>query len=598
MSKPENRHVFSPLDLCYHKERVRRTALEAAYAIRDPEQTRTFCGSLIVIQTPDLGQWTSTIGGLVSISGRFYALTTSHTPANEGELFDDSADDESNSDEGSLLIFDGEIDNDDSDSVTPSASDDDASAKSETVGQLQETVSMGEEARNSGASTAKEFGVESSTEKEENTAAQSFTDEIRSANTTLITPEDLATMEGHITNQIYEDDLRSGDDWLLVPVEASLLLPNRIPEGACRPPGWQNPFIDSFRPELGQVFKDHNRPDTPPSRKTVWAVSGMGGLMRSHFCPNPAFIISGGGERVQEIWTVVVEASNQGHRFHAANRQTSVQLASRMNPLLCSRGGSTGRVLWSDSLFTYARQVLAAQFWSQMLSGTTAATLDAVRHPVGLGRTSLAVLFFITTVYKTLLREIPSVWRSMTTLQIALIPPICALLFWALTELQIRYRPTTYSRHHRLAIRRTLCTWVWIALVAGLLASLGIYIVRGPASTPYTLGPSRQTDGQRVSHQPLRERSVAIERLRNFDPQARYNEFRYGLKMFSDAKERLTKSDPQARYSASENDLTGLNVALRRWYFEAVYYKLKGMVLRKFSKHQRLKQLFQAAYAR
>ncbi|KAK1523454.1 hypothetical protein CABS01_05075 [Colletotrichum abscissum] len=602
MSRPESRHVFSPLDLCYHKERVRRTALEAACAIRDPAQARTLCGCLIVVQSSNLGQRTSTIGGLLSIRGKYHALTTSHAPDDEDEPTDNSLDDESDSDEGSLFIFDDDIDSGDSDSVTSFASDDGESARGETAGLIHETASMEEDTLNDGAGSTREMRSKASTEKEESTAERSFADMIQATNASHITPEDLTTKEGYITCRIDEDRLRSGDDWLLVPVEANLLLLNRIPDGAGKPPMWQNPFIESYCPDLNQVFVDHDHPDTPPSQKTVWAVSGMTGLVRSHLCPNSSFMISGGGERVQEIWTVEVQASSRGFQSGDSGswivddksrrvlgvlvarssgvgymvsfasirqdiattlriRQTSVQLASRMDPSLRGRGSSTGRVIRSFSPVRYTRRAPAAQSWSQMLSGAAAATLDVVRHPVNLGHNPSVLVLFIATVYMSLLWEIPSAWRSVTTLQNALVPPACALLFWALTELEMRRRPTTYSRHDRLAIRRSLCTWLWIALAAGLLASLGIYIVRGPASNPFTL----RSNGQRVSDQSIRD--------------------------LSDAMERLRRSDPQARYNAFEDDLRELNLALRRLDFWAVYYQLKDMVLRKLSKHKWLRQL-------
>ncbi|KAK1479344.1 hypothetical protein CTAM01_14691 [Colletotrichum tamarilloi] len=497
MSRPENRHVFSPLDLCYHKERVRRTALEAACAIRDPAQARTLCGCLIVVQSSNLGQRTSTIGGLLSIRGKYHALTTSHAPDDEDEPPDNSVDDESDSDVGSLFIFDGDIDNGDSDSVTSFASDDGESARGETAGQIHETASMEEDALNDGAGSTREMKSKVSTEKGKSTAERSFADMIQATNASHMRPEDLTTKEGYITHTaVPENGFQSGDSgsWIV---------------------------DDRSRRVLGVL---------------VARSSGVG------------YMVSFASIR-QDIATTL------------RIRQTSVQLASRMDPLLRGRGSSTGRVIRSFSPVRYTRRAPAAQSWSQMLSGAAAATLDVVRHPVDLGHNPSVLVLFIATVYMSLLWEIPSAWRSVTTLQNALVPPACALLFWALTELEMRRRPTTYSRHDRLAIRRTLCTWLWITVAAGLLASLGIYIVRGPASNPFTL----RSNGQRVSDQSIRD--------------------------FSDAMERLRRSDPQARYNAFEDDLRELNLALRRLDFWAVYYKLKDMVLRKLSKHKWLRQL-------
>ncbi|KAK1457253.1 hypothetical protein CCUS01_01720 [Colletotrichum cuscutae] len=600
MSRPENRHVFSPLDLCYHKERVRRTALEAACAIRDPAQARTLCGCLIVVQSSNLGQRTSTIGGLLSIRGKYHALTTSHAPDDEDEPPDNSVDDESDFDVGSLFIFDGDIDSGDSDSVTSFASDDGESARGETAGLIHETASMKEDTLNDGAGSTREMRSKASTEKEESTAERSFADMIQATSASHIKPEDLTTKEGYITCRIDEDRLRSGNDWLLVPVEANLLLLNRIPDGAGKPPMWQNPFIESYCPDLNQVFVDHDHPDTPPSQKTVWAVSGMKGLRppvevwrpetqpfpkhcsNGHFA-NPdlsgfqsgdsgSWIVDDRSRRV--LGVLVARSSGVGYLVSFASirqdiattlriRQTSVQLASRMDPLLRGRGSSTGRVIRSFSPVRYTRRAPApdAQSWSQMLSNAAVATLDVVRHPVDLGQHPSVPILLITLVYMSFLMEIPWTRRCVTTLQNAILPPLGALLFWGYTEFKMQWRPTIYSRDDRLVIRRTRCTWLWVALAAGLLASLVIYMVRGPAPTPFTL----RSNGQRVSDQSTRD--------------------------FIDAVERLSQADPQARYNAFEDDLRELNDAIIDLDFQAGYSKLKEMVSRIFSKHKWQKRL-------
>ncbi|KAK1638855.1 hypothetical protein BDP81DRAFT_392258 [Colletotrichum phormii] len=431
MEMRKNRDLYEPLDLCYHKEQVRRTALKASCAIRNPAKTLTLCGRTIIIQIPNLDQWTSTIGGLLKIRGGFYALTTSHMPDDDDGLPEDEVDYESDDDRGSLFFFDKGDDSECEDSaITPFEFDNGTSGQGKNSVQLPETVSLDVNAGKSEARNAEE--TKSSKKR------------------------------GYRSNPIQEDRLRSGDDWLLVPVAANLLYPNRVPEGAKRPATWQDPFIESFCPDLGKLFVDEDHPDIPPSQTTVWAISGMGGLIRGNLCPNPSFIISNGGERTSKVWKIEVEGSSQGFQTGDSGswvvddrsgrvlgillarvggngymvsfasvrqdiistldiKETLIQLADRRDPQIRVRGGR--RIIRSfHSLGPRVRQVpveqapveqaLDTRSWGQWLSHSMAETLDFVRHPVDLGYSRSRLVLFYAMLYVFLLLWAPGPWES------------------------------------------------------------------------------------------------------------------------------------------------------------------------------------------
>ncbi|KAL0780897.1 hypothetical protein CaCOL14_002232 [Colletotrichum acutatum] len=386
MSK--NKHIFTPLHLCYHKKEVLPAALGITCVIRDPALDRTLCGSLVIVQTPSLGQRTSTIGGLLSIRGSFYALTTSHMPHNDDEPSEDSADDEGNSEARSVVIYNVDTDSEDSDSLTPSGSDDGASEECENMRQLQETVLLDDSTSNVIPRNTEEVEIMASGDVDASitTEAEPHSDEIGAAVSGQITPEDLAEKEGYLTSQFQEDDLRSGDDWLLVPVENDLLLPNRIPEGMEKPIQWQNPFIEGVCSDLDKEFGHR---DMSPSAQAVWTISGRSGLLRGRLCPDSTFMISRGGKKVQEVW--IVELDDPSQDFQAGDsgswvvdtrlrrvlgilvarssgvgyivsfakvrqniastlriKEKSVKLASRMDPLIRGRGGGGPPILVSN----------------------------------------------------------------------------------------------------------------------------------------------------------------------------------------------------------------------------------------------------------
>lgn len=311
---------FRPLRLCYHKKEVLPAALGITCAIRDPALHRTLCGSLVIVQTPSLGQRTSTVGGLLSIIGSFYALTTSHMPQNDDddELSDDSADDEGNSEARSVVIYNVDTDSEDSDSLTPSGSDDGASEEREHMRQLQETVSLDDSTSDVIPRTTEEVEIMASRDADATitTEAKLYSEETGAAVSGEITPEDLAEKEGYLTSQFEKDDLRSGNDWLLVPVENDLLLPNRIPEGMEKPAQWQIPFIEGVCSNLDEEFGHRGK---SPSAQAVWTISGRSGLLRGRLCLNSTFMISRGGKKVQEVWVVELDDPKQGMVPHCSS---------------------------------------------------------------------------------------------------------------------------------------------------------------------------------------------------------------------------------------------------------------------------------------
>ncbi|KAJ0298240.1 hypothetical protein COL516b_010163 [Colletotrichum fioriniae] len=210
MSK--NKHIFTPLHLCYHKKGVLPAALGITCAIRDPALHRTLCGSLVIVQTPSLGQRTSTIGGLLSIRGSFYALTTSHMPHKDDELSENSADDEGNSEARSVVIYNVDTDSEDSDSLTPLGSDG-ASEERENMRQLQETVSLDNSTSDVIPRTTEEVKIMASRDADASitTEAESYPEEKGAAVSREIMPEDLAEKEGYLTSQFEEDELQNGE---------------------------------------------------------------------------------------------------------------------------------------------------------------------------------------------------------------------------------------------------------------------------------------------------------------------------------------------------------------------------------------------------
>lgn len=71
------------LDLCYLLDHILRSSASEIYTIA-AHQNITYCGTLMRTRMTDRGTSISTIGGLVVIKGKTYALTTNHLPEDEG----------------------------------------------------------------------------------------------------------------------------------------------------------------------------------------------------------------------------------------------------------------------------------------------------------------------------------------------------------------------------------------------------------------------------------------------------------------------------------------------------------------------------------
>ncbi|EXF75456.1 hypothetical protein CFIO01_07092 [Colletotrichum fioriniae PJ7] len=531
-----NRHIFAPLHLCYHpcyhKKKVLPAALGITCAIRDPVLHRTLCGSLVIVQTPSLGQRTSTIGGLLSIRGSFYALTTSHMPQNDDddddddELSDDSADDEENSEARSVVIYNVDTDSEDSDSLTPSGSDDGASEERELMRQLQETVSLDDSTSDVIPRTTEEVKIMASRDVDATitTEAEPHSEATGAAVSGEITPEDLTEKEGYLTSQFEEDDLRSGDDWLLLPVENDLLLPNRIPEGMGKPTKWQNPFIEGVCSDLDEAFGHR---DKSPSAQAVWTISGRSGLLRGRLCPDSTFMISRGGKKVQEVW--IVELDDPSQDFQAGDsgswvvdtrlrrvlgilvarsygvgyivsfakvrqniastlriKEKSVKLAYRMDPLILGRGG--GEVLRSLSpIRPRSRQEPIPLFWRLWGLILPDSVIDIVRYPQYLGIHTSVIVVFGAIIYMFLMWQFQFAWYHRTTVRHALLPSAFALFLWVLAEADMLGRPRDFNPDRRLAARRLYYSCLRVMFWSGVLGALGIYSARRQRISPFTL---------------------------------------------------------------------------------------------------------------
>ncbi|KAF4774941.1 hypothetical protein HER10_EVM0004938 [Colletotrichum scovillei] len=545
------RSLYEPLNLCYHKDRVLRMALEASCAIRDPAQTLTLCGCTIIIQTPGQDPRTSTLGGLLTVRGKFYALTTSHMPDDDDGFSEDASDYESDDDIGSLFFFDKNDDLEDerSNSVTPFEFDDGTGKKDKTAVQLPKTASLDVDIGKSEATTREESVPRLSPEGKESRTAGLGASPMKSgvAATTHIITKSSSQKKGFL-NLIEGDNLKSGDDWLLVPVGTNFLFPNRLPAGVQKPATWQNHFIESFCPDLGKLFVDENDPNKPPSQRTVWAIAGMGGLIRSSLCPNPSFILSNGCEKSSKVWMVEAEAPSQGFQAGDSGSWIVDDKTRRVLGILVARVGGVG-YMTSFAM----EQAPDMRSWGQWLSDGTAATLDIVRHPIDLGFSKAWAVLFTAIVYVIALSIIQGPWESWNSLQLALALPGCVLLFWVSSELRSGQEPQNRPSQDVLVWRRrAFCTWLWISLGAGILVGCGNQILR-----PTIPEDTRSED----------------EKTRDWNK---------GLEYLKDFMDYLSAS-----LSTFRNDLEDLQRALQDGDVRAILAKLREMFSRRLPRVKR-----------
>ncbi|KXH38122.1 hypothetical protein CNYM01_12113 [Colletotrichum nymphaeae SA-01] len=495
-----NRHIFAPLRLCYHKKEVLPAALGITCAIRDPALHRTLCGSLVIVQTPSLGQRTSTVGGLLSIIGSFYALTTSHMPQNDDddELSDDSADDEGNSEARSVVIYNVDTDSEDSDSLTPSGSDDGASEEREHMRQLQETVSLDDSTSDVIPRTTEEVEIMASRDADATitTEAKLYSEETGAAVSGEITPEDLAEKEGYLTSQFEKDDLRSGNDWLLVPVENDLLLPNRIPEGMEKPAQWQIPFIEGVCSNLDEEFGHRARYGTPLFFRHS-KDRELADITPKDFQAGDSgsWVVDTRLRRVLGI--LVARSYGVGYIVSFAKvrqniastlriKEKSVKLASRMVPLILGRGG--GEVLRPLSpIRPRSRQESIPLFWRLWGLILPDSVIDVVRYPQYLGIHTSVIVVFGAIIYMFLIWQFQFAWYYRTTVRHALLPSAFALFLWVLAEVYMLGQPRDFNPDRRLAARRLCYSCLRVMFWSGVLGALGIYSARRQRISPFTL---------------------------------------------------------------------------------------------------------------
>ncbi|KAH9233324.1 hypothetical protein K456DRAFT_353373 [Colletotrichum gloeosporioides 23] len=75
----QNKSMYHPLKLCYLLDRIYMSATSDIHTI-EAHQNDTFCGTLMTSQLENGISFISTIGGLLTIDTRTYALTTNHIP--------------------------------------------------------------------------------------------------------------------------------------------------------------------------------------------------------------------------------------------------------------------------------------------------------------------------------------------------------------------------------------------------------------------------------------------------------------------------------------------------------------------------------------
>ncbi|KAI1393366.1 uncharacterized protein F4822DRAFT_9683 [Hypoxylon trugodes] len=94
LSTKKNRQRYSPWRLCFNQITITPAAASSSsedgyYRANINSKIQTLCGAQLQIIEPQLS-WLSTIGGLVEIDGRYFAITTSHKPGKPSDTDHDS----------------------------------------------------------------------------------------------------------------------------------------------------------------------------------------------------------------------------------------------------------------------------------------------------------------------------------------------------------------------------------------------------------------------------------------------------------------------------------------------------------------------------
>jgi hypothetical protein len=90
LSQRSVRAHYKPWKLCYDKSLVETAASVATYQTNTSEVTQTLCGTLLRTEQPGKGTWISTIGGIIEVDGKFFAVTSAHHPNHSDAISDES----------------------------------------------------------------------------------------------------------------------------------------------------------------------------------------------------------------------------------------------------------------------------------------------------------------------------------------------------------------------------------------------------------------------------------------------------------------------------------------------------------------------------
>lgn len=235
-------------------------AAKATYQINTSGTQETLCGTLLRTERPSEEAWISTIGGLIEVDGKFFAVTSSHHPCNTESTSDEDIPDSISGSPGSsvanTLIAEDLLDAD----MEPALIIDNWRERVTSVGDLpSESV--------------------------------------------------LVTKPPQPINPFFWPDLASsaeqGSDWCLLPVGEELQLPNSIPI--------QQSGEDDV--QTVQILAPGNRRDrkylksytTELSKKVVYILAGMSGVCPGLLSSNVSFLrLRDGKSRV--VWSVKLDA--------------------------------------------------------------------------------------------------------------------------------------------------------------------------------------------------------------------------------------------------------------------------------------------------
>ncbi|KAL1836640.1 hypothetical protein VTJ49DRAFT_4827 [Mycothermus thermophilus] len=271
MSQKSIRRLYSPLRLSYDYSPIRRPADEEHYLLCDEMPLVTLCGVRLETHLKDKPscKWTSTIGGVIRVGDKLYAMTCLHMP-------DDSSSDGDNEDP----------DNDGTASTSTLVGgdyDDDVEPALILDPQSQPTLV------DDGWSNSPVVGGSQAIGGSASHAGSSQTSFARSGhgNTTKRWVSGLRTSE-------LRANPNDGNDWRLIPLENHQCFPN-IFDGP------------------NKRFITNHLDSDKPSKRRVIIFAGFGGTLRGTLLSSPAFLSIRGGPSTK-VWSVVL------------NQNTNVQM--------------------------------------------------------------------------------------------------------------------------------------------------------------------------------------------------------------------------------------------------------------------------------